>query len=166
MNPTDPKSVKNKVVFSTGCKAAKCVADLSVKSSLVDVMKLPFILGSLSSLLIDYHITNKGETAYLAQIRITLPETNVAFTKTPSNCVLTEDSAESNVMVCDVNGGSPMFKGDATSIRISVDTTKLDGNELLVKGNVFSTGDELNAEDNTVENVIPLAEFSDIEISG
>lgn len=166
MNPTDPKSVKNKVVFSTGCKAAKCVADLSVKSSLIDVLKLPFILGSLSSLLIDYQITNTGETAYLAQIRITLPETNIGFTKTPSNCVLGEDPAETNIMLCDVNGGSPMFKGDTTSIRISVDTTKLDGNELVVKANVFSTGDELNAEDNTVENIIPLAEFSDVEISG
>lgn len=166
MNPTDPKSVKNKVVFSTGCKAAKCVADLSVKSSLVDVLKLPFILGSLSSLLIDYQITNTGETAYLAQIRITLPDTNVAFTKTPSNCVLNDDSAESNIMICDINGGSPMFKGDTTSIRIRIDTTKLEGSELLVKANVFSTGDELNADDNTIENSIPLAEFSDIEISG
>lgn len=154
------------MVFSTGCKAAKCVADLSVKSALVDVMKLPFILGSLSSLLIDYQITNMGETAYLAQIRITLPEMNVAFTKTPSNCVLNDDTSDSNFMICDINRGSPMFKGDTTSIRISVDTTKLDGTELVVKANVFSTGDELNAEDNTIENTIPLAEFSDVEIFG
>lgn len=166
VNPADPKSVKNKVVFSTGCKAAKCVADLSVKSSLVDALKLPFILGSLSSLLIDYHITNTGETAYLAQIRVTLPDTNVGFTKTPSNCVRNEDSVDSNFMLCDINGGSPMFKGDTTAIRISVDTTKLDGNELVVKANVFSTGDELNADDNAVENIIPLVEFSDVEISG
>lgn len=166
VNPADPKSVKNKVVFSTGCKASKCVADLSVKSSLVDVRKLPFILGSLSSLLIDYQITNTGETAYLAQIRITLPDTTTGFTKTPSNCVLNEDQAESNSMLCDVNAGSPMFIGDTTSIRISIDVTKLDGNEFLVKANVFSTGDELNASDNSVEDVIPLAEFSDIEITG
>lgn len=165
MNPSDPKSVKNKVVFSTGCKAAKCVADLSVKSSLVDVVKLPFILGSLSSLLVDYQIKNTGETAYLAQIRIILPEA-IGFTKTPSSCVLSDKPDEANVMTCDVNGGSPMFRGDSTSIRISVDATKLDGNELLVKAHVFSTGDELNGDDNTVEDVIPLGEFSDIEISG
>lgn len=39
VNPNDPKVVKNKVAFSTGCKNDKCVADLSVKSSLVDVPK-------------------------------------------------------------------------------------------------------------------------------
>lgn len=165
VNPSDPKSVKNKIVFSTGCKSAKCIADLKLRSSLVDA-KLPYILGGSSSLLIDYAITNAGETAYLTQIRITLPEANVAFTKTPSNCKIEDDSPNANVMLCDVNNGSPMFAGDAASLRISVDTTKLDGNELIVKAYVFSTGDELSESDNTVEHVIPLDEFSDIEIIG
>lgn len=165
VNPNDPKSVKNKIVFSTGCKSAKCVADLKLKSSLVDV-KQPYILGSTSSLLIDYNIVNSGETAYLTQIEITLPESNVAFTKTPSNCKIVDDSPNANVMLCDMKSGSPMFNGDKDSLRISVDTTKLTGTELIVKARVSSTGDELNDADNSVENVIALGEFSEIEIIG
>lgn len=34
VNPNDPKIVKNKIVFSTGCESARCVADLRIKSSL------------------------------------------------------------------------------------------------------------------------------------
>lgn len=113
-----------------------------------------------------YDIMNSGETAYLAQIRITLPDINVLFTKTPSNCKLDETAPNSNIMECDLNNGTPLFKGDKTSIKISIDTTKLDGNELNVKAHVFSTGDELNDSDNVVEDLIPLREFSNIEIIG
>lgn len=127
---------------------------------------MPYILGSSSSIVIAYNIENSGETAYLAQIRITLPESEVLFTKIPSNCKLDETAPNSNVMECDLNSGTPMFKGDRTSIRISVDTTKLDGTELVVKAKVFSTGDELNDLDNAVDNVIALAEFSNIEVFG
>lgn len=128
--------------------------------------RLPYVLGSSSSIIIAYNIENNGETAYLAQIRITLPDTEVLFTKTPSNCKLDEAAPNSNIMECDLNSGTPMFKGDKTSIKISIDTTKLDGNELIVKAKVFSTGDELNDFDNVAENVIPLKEFSNIEVIG
>lgn len=32
-NPSDSKNVRSKIVFSTGCKNAKCVADLKVQSA-------------------------------------------------------------------------------------------------------------------------------------
>lgn len=121
-------------------------------------------MGSSQSIVMAYDIENSGETAYLAQIRITLPDSNILFTKTPSNCKLDETSPNSNIMECDLNNGTPLFKGDKTSIKISVDTTKLDGSELMIKANVFSTGDELNELDNVVENIIPLKEFSNMEI--
>lgn len=104
--------------------------------------------------------------AYLAQIRITLPESGVLFTKTPSNCKLDVDAPNANIMECDLNNGSPLFKGDKTGIQIGIDTTKLDGTELVIRANVFSTGDELNELDNVVDDIIPLKEFSDIEIIG
>lgn len=127
---------------------------------------MPYVLGSSSSITIAYNIENSGETAYLSQIRITLPDSEVLFTKIPSNCKLDETAPNSNIMECDLNSGTPMFKGDKTSIKISIDTTKLDGTELIVKAKVFSTGDELNEYDNVAENVIPLKEFSNIEIIG
>lgn len=121
---------------------------------------MPYVLGSSSSITIAYNIENRS------QIRITLPDSEVLFTKTPSNCKLDETAPNSNIMECDLNSGTPMFKGDKTSIKISIDTTKLDGTELIVKAKVFSTGDELNEYDNVAENVIPLKEFSNIEIIG
>lgn len=130
------------------------------------LISLPYVIGSSSSITIAYNIENSGETAYLAQIRVTLPESGVLFTKTPSNCKLDENAPNSNIMECDLNSGTPMFKGDKTSIKISIDTTKLDGTELIVKAKVFSTGDELNDYDNVAENVIALKEFSNIEVIG
>lgn len=123
-------------------------------------------MGSSSSLTIVYEIENSGETAYLSQIRINLLGTNVLFTRTPSNCKFDETAPNSNVMECDLNNGIPLFRSNKTSIKISIDTTKLDGSELVVKANVFSTGDELNEIDNEDSNVIRLAKFSDLEIFG
>ncbi|XP_031627778.1 integrin alpha-PS3-like [Contarinia nasturtii] len=165
VNPLDSKNVKNKIVFSTGCKSARCIADLKITSSLENVPSLPYVLGSSQSINIVYKIENSGETAYLAQIRITLPE-SVLFSKIPSNCKFDENAPNSNIMECDLNNGSPMFKGDKTSIKMGIDTTKLDGNELIVKAKVYSTGDELNDLDNIVENLIPLKTFNNMEVIG
>lgn len=99
-------------------------------------------------------------------MRITLPEMGVAFTKVPSNCKLDETAINSNVMECDLNSGTPMFKGDKTSLRISVDTTKLDGNGLMIKAKVYSASDEQDDKDNVLEDIIPLGEFSEVEILG
>lgn len=37
VEPSDLKIVKNKVVFSTGCKSARCIADLRIKSSMANI---------------------------------------------------------------------------------------------------------------------------------
>lgn len=124
------------------------------------------MLGSTQSIIMAYDIQNFGETAYLAQIRITLPESGVLFTKTPSNCKLDEKAPNFNIMECDLNNGTPLFKNGKTAIKISIDTTKLDASELVIRAHVFSTGDELNELDNVVDDVIPLKEFSNIEIIG
>lgn len=128
---------------------------------LYDIHSLPYILGSSSSITIVFNIENAGETAYLARIRITLP-TGVHFTKTPSNCKL--DLSVMRIMECDIDSGSPMFPNTNASIKIGIDTTRLDEKELIVKASVFSAGDELNELDNHVESVISLKEFSNIEV--
>lgn len=40
VEPNDLKNVKNKVVFSTGCKHARCVADLEITSSIANIPRL------------------------------------------------------------------------------------------------------------------------------
>lgn len=44
-----------------------------------------------------------GETAYLAQIKITLSNIT-SFAKVPSNCKMEEDE-----MICDLQNGNPLF---------------------------------------------------------
>lgn len=126
----------------------------------------PYILGSSTSLAINYNIENNGETAYLAQIKITLPDSEIIFTKIPSNCKLNELNVKFNTMECDLNDGRPMYKGEKTSLKIGIDTTKLEGEELVIEAQVQSTGDELNEIDNKVEDIIALGEFSEVEVLG
>lgn len=123
-------------------------------------------MGSGSSITVVYNVENSGETAYLAQIRVLLPDFGVSFTNIPSNCKLDENAPNANIMECDLNSGTPMFRGDKTVIKFNIDTTQLDGTELVVKAKVFSTGDELNEFDNSAENIVPLTEFSNVEIFG
>lgn len=129
-----------------------------------DIRSLTYILGSGPSITVTFDIENTGETAYLARIRIILPEIGVHFTKTPSNCKLDLSVMNFNVMDCDIERGIPMFPNTKASIKIGIDTTTLEGKELIVKANVFSAGDELNEHDNNVESVISLEEFSNIEV--
>lgn len=122
-----------------------------------------YILGSTSSMIIDYGIENLGETAYQPRMHITLPETGIAFTKVPSNCK--HDVADNlNVMECDLNNGTPLLEGNKTSLRITADTTKLEGTSLKIKAKVYSVSDEQD-EKYALED-IRLEEFSNVEISG
>lgn len=90
----------------------------------------------------------------------------VTFLKTPPNCRLVDEQTSTNKMLCDINHRVPLSNGNKAVQLISVDTSKLDGSNLVIRAEVFSTGDEYNNSDNKVENDIPLAEFSDIEILG
>lgn len=178
MNPDDHKLSSNKIVFNVGCASERCVADLRLTSSVVErfffwflnfifrnfnnfsmFASLPYILGSSNSLSIEYSVQNFGETAYLAQIRITIFD-GITFKKTPASCTNQLNTKE---LLCNVNNGSPLFKGDEGKLRIDLDTSKLELVDFIVKAYVFSTGDELNETDNFVDNVIPLAEFSEVE---
>lgn len=97
---------------------------------------------------------------------ITLPNSEIIFTKIPSNCKLDELNLNFNTMKCYLNDGRPMYRGVKTSLKIGVDTTKLDGEELVIKAQVHSTGDELNEIDNKVEDIIVLGVFSEVEVLG
>lgn len=125
-----------------------------------------YILGSSSSISIEYTIENARETAYLAQILVTLPESIVSFMKTPSNCHLVDESTSTNRMLCDVNNRTPLSNSDRGTQVISIDMTNVDGTNLVIKAEVFSTGDEFNDLDNKLEINIPLVEFSDVEVLG
>ncbi len=98
----------------------------------------------------------------MAQIRITIFD-GISFKKIPASCSNQPNAKE---LLCNINNGSPLFRGDNGRLRIDLDTTKLELVDFTVKAFVFSTGDELNETDNYVDSVIPLAEFSEIEALG
>jgi len=69
-------------------------------------------------------------------------------------------------MVCDLNRGRPLAKGDSDSVTISFDVSQLSGQSLIIYAEVFSTGYEKNPTDNKQTNVIGLKEFTEIDASG
>uniref|UniRef100_A0A336MXS4 CSON002754 protein n=1 Tax=Culicoides sonorensis TaxID=179676 RepID=A0A336MXS4_CULSO len=153
------ESVRTSVVFSTGCKSSMCIADLRIKSSLSG-SRLPYILGSTRTLAVKYDVENFGETAYLAQIKITLSNVT-SFAKVPSNCKMDEDE-----MICDLESGNPLFPQQKSKLIVNIDTSRLSGKQLVIKAEAFSNGEEANFDDNKIINVMELIEYSEIEIQG
>lgn len=62
-----------------------------------------YILGSTRTMAVKYEVSNNGETAYLAQIRVSLSNMT-SFAKIPSNCQLKDDD-----LLCDLEKGNPLF---------------------------------------------------------
>lgn len=122
--------------------------------------RLPFVKGVTNIIGLTYKIENLGESAYLAQINISVSE-SISFMKTPSSCKL-----DKRQLLCNINNGGPLHKGQVRFLNVSLDTTNFVGTEVLVKANAMSVSDESNDEDNHVADTIPLVEFSEVEISG
>ncbi|XP_017027542.1 integrin alpha-PS3-like isoform X1 [Drosophila kikkawai] len=157
VDPADPKVYQDKIIFSTGCANDVCNADLQLKSK--DVSST-YILGSADTLRLNYEITNVGETAYLPQFNVT-SASRLPFAQVPGNCKVTEA-----YMVCDLNRGRPLAKGDRDSLTVSFDVSQLSGLSLIITAEVFSTGREANPMDNRQVNVIGLKEFTEIDATG
>ncbi|XP_016977688.2 integrin alpha-PS3-like [Drosophila rhopaloa] len=157
VDPTDAKVSTERIIISMDCASDVCVADLQMSSKNVSST---YILGSAEILHLSYDITNKGETAYLPQFNVT-STFHLAFAQIPGNCKVAEA-----VMVCDLNGGRPLAKGDSDSLTISFDGSQLSGESLTILAEVFSAGNEKNTTDNKQTNVISLKEFTEIDASG
>ncbi|KAH8246598.1 hypothetical protein KR038_003787 [Drosophila bunnanda] len=157
VDPAEPKVYQDKIIFSTGCANDVCNADLQLKSR--DVSST-YILGSADTLRLNYEITNVGETAYLPQFNVT-SASRLPFAQVPGNCKVTEA-----YMVCDLNRGRPLAKGDRDSVTVSFDVSQLSGLSLIITAEVFSTGREANPTDNRQVNVIGLKEFTEIDATG
>ncbi|XP_016972382.1 integrin alpha-PS3-like [Drosophila rhopaloa] len=157
VDPKEPKSCTEAIVFITGCASEVCVADLEIRSK---NLSSTFILGTADTIGLSYEITNNGETAYLPQFNVTSTP-RLAFSQVPGNCKVADA-----VMVCDLNRGQPLAKGDSDSVTISFDVSYLRGQSLIIHAEVFSTGYEKNSTDNQHIDKISLTEFTEIEASG
>ncbi|KAH8299896.1 hypothetical protein KR044_007351 [Drosophila immigrans] len=157
VDPEDAKVYSEKIIFSTGCATEICIADLRLTAR--DASS-SFILGSAKVLRVTYDVSNQGESAYLPQLNVT-SSSRLNFAQIPGNCKVSEA-----VMVCDLNNGRPLGKGDKDSITISFDVSGLTGNALTLSAEVFSTGSEKNPSDNKLQSLIALKEYTEIDASG
>jgi hypothetical protein len=162
-DPRDLKAASTKIAFSTGCSGERCLSDLSVVGTLINVRQ-PYVLGSTKTIAIKYEILNVGESAYLTHLKVTIPSNITQFSRIPSSC--RQDSNALDVMICDINTGKPLSKDETTDITINLDASRLDGTSFKVYAEVSSAGDEKNPSDNQYTNEILLSEFSDIELNG
>ncbi|CAO1393776.1 unnamed protein product [Diamesa hyperborea] len=148
-----------KIPISTGCKGKTCVSDLTLTGNCVNIEK-PFILGSSNALAVFYNIFNSGETAYFVELTITIPK-DVKFSQNPSNCNINK---EQTTMKCDVNVGKQLNDKKNVNFTATFDVSRLTGTEFEVNAIVSSSSDELKDEDNKLQLILPLEEFSEIEL--
>jgi len=114
----------------------------------------------LEVLSFSYEITNSGEPAYVAQFNVT-SSARLPFAKVPGNCRLRHE-----VMLCDLNGGRALARGDSESLTIIFDVTQLSGHSLTIEAAVSSAGMDQNPKDNTMSTTISLREYAEIDASG
>ncbi|XP_052840214.1 integrin alpha-PS3 [Drosophila gunungcola] len=157
VDPVEPKVYTEKISFCTGCAADVCVADLQLKS--LDVSP-SYVLGSTDILRLKYEVTSSGENAYVPQFNVT-SSSRLPFAQVPGNCRVSKA-----FMLCDLNRGRTLAKGDSDSITVSFDASQLGGHSLIIDAAVFSAGSEKNPTDNKQTNVINLKEFTEIDASG
>ncbi|XP_073849058.1 integrin alpha-PS3-like isoform X2 [Musca autumnalis] len=158
VDPVEPKTSTEKIIFSTGCATDVCVADLQMTARL----DRTFVLGSSRTFTVSYDVINKGETAYLPQINIT-SSNRMLFAKIPSNC---QHNSQDSMLLCDLNQGQPMAKGKSDTITVIYDTSNISGEKMVLMAKVFSTGKEYTPGDNIASDVITLTEFTEISAVG
>ncbi|CAO1393862.1 unnamed protein product [Diamesa hyperborea] len=162
IDPNASKTIVTKVPFITGCKGERCMSDLKLVGTLINV-KQPYVLGSTKTIAVQYEISNAGETAYLTQLMVTIPTNLTQFSRVPPNCKL--NNLES-LMTCDISGGKPLAQNDQITLTINLDASRLQGSSFMINASVSSTGDELNPSNNQYLNEVFMTEFSDIEMVG
>lgn len=138
------------------------MSDLAVVGTLLNVRQ-PYVLGSSPTITIQYEISNSGESAYLTQLKVSIPSGATQFSRVPPSCREENNKKE---MICDINAGKPVAKGETVKIDINLEASRLEGNSFKVLAAVSSAGDEERPDDNEYENEILLTEFSDIELIG
>lgn len=113
---------------------------------------------------IKYDVKNKGEPAYLPQIKITLDNNVASFSRIPSSCKLTD--LNERELICDLTHGNPIKTNEIQTLTVSIDTTKLGGTDFAISASVTSSGSESAETDNRITDRLTLDEFSHVEITG
>ncbi|XP_055623803.1 integrin alpha-PS3-like [Toxorhynchites rutilus septentrionalis] len=162
-DPTASNSIREKISFKTGCAGETCIAALKLRATWLDLTS-PYVIGSTRTASLQYEVVNSGENAFLPQLNITLPSL-LSLAKLPPQCKLTNLNDGLNLL-CDLNNGLPLKTNADTKMALVMDMTKLEGKSFSINADVFSTSDEKDKEDNSLEMTVDLQEFSEIEVVG
>ncbi|XP_033156513.1 integrin alpha-PS5 [Drosophila mauritiana] len=157
VDPLEPKYATETISFITGCAGKVCESDLQLSSKDVNSS---FTLGTSEVFSMRYEITNSGEPAYVAQFKVT-SSVRLPFAKVPGNCRVRQE-----LMLCDLNGGLALARGDSESLTITFDVSQLSGHSLTIEAAVSSAGMDQNLKDNTINTTISLREEAEIDASG
>ncbi|XP_052863834.1 integrin alpha-PS3-like [Anopheles cruzii] len=168
LDPTLPAHVIRKISFKTGCQGEVCVSDLRLSARWLDIAggDAGYVLGSTKKASIEFTVHNAGENAYLPQLNVTLTPTRLTLAKLTSECRQTVTSDGVNVL-CDLNNGLPLKASYTSKYTLILDMTKLEAATAAeIRAEALSSSEESVPGDNFHETVLPLKEFSDIEIVG
>ncbi|XP_058838521.1 integrin alpha-PS3 [Topomyia yanbarensis] len=163
MDPSAGNSIQEKISYKTGCAGDTCIAEMKLGAFWQD-LNSPYIIGSTRTASLQYEVVNSGENAFLPQLNVTLPSL-LSLAKQPPQCKLTNLNDGLNVL-CDLNNGLPLKTGATAKMVLVFDMTKLEGKTFSINAEVFSTSEETNKEDNSLEVTVNLQEFSEIEVVG
>ncbi|XP_053668619.1 integrin alpha-PS3-like [Anopheles marshallii] len=164
LDPTVPNRVIQKISFKTGCQGEVCVSDLRLSARWLDITPV-YVLGSTKKASLEFEVYNAGENAYLPQLNVTLTPARLTLAKLTSECQqkITEEGVN---VLCDLNNGLPLKASYTSRYTLILDMTKLEGTSAEIKAEAMSSSEESVQEDNFLEQVLTLQEFSDIEIIG
>uniref|UniRef100_A0A182ME73 Integrin alpha second immunoglobulin-like domain-containing protein n=1 Tax=Anopheles culicifacies TaxID=139723 RepID=A0A182ME73_9DIPT len=164
LDPTVPNRLIQKISFKTGCQGEVCVSDLRLSARWLDISPV-YVLGSTKKASLEFDVYNAGENAYLPQLNVTLTPARLTLAKLTSECQQTITAEGVNVL-CDLNNGLPLKASYTSRYTLILDMTKLEGSSAEIRAEAMSSSEEKVQEDNFLEQVLTLQEFSDIEIIG
>uniref|UniRef100_A0A182S993 Integrin_alpha2 domain-containing protein n=1 Tax=Anopheles maculatus TaxID=74869 RepID=A0A182S993_9DIPT len=164
LDPTVPNRLIQRISFKTGCQGEVCVSDLRLSARWLDITPV-YVLGSSKKASLEFEVYNAGENAYLPQLNVTLTPARLTLAKLTSECQQTITTDAVNVL-CDLNNGLPLKASYTSRYTLILDMTKLEGSSAEIKAEALSSSDESAQDDNFLEQVLTLQEFSDIEIIG
>lgn len=162
LDPREAKVLSARIRYKSGCNGDRCVSDLILSGVLVNVTE-PYVIGSTKSIVIQYEVANTKEPAFITQLNISIPVNITQFLKVPSICRLDKSNQD---MICDLNAGKPVVKGEPIELNITLDTSRLRGESLKVGSVVSTDSDDQNPTNNQFEIEIFLTRFSDVELTG
>ncbi|GLV40522.1 scab [Carabus blaptoides fortunei] len=142
-----------------------CTSDLIVSGAFNGLgPENKFVIGSKYSLPLEISVLNIGESAYLTEVEVALPE-SVDLNNIPSFC---SENKENNTLIVLCEMDEPLRKNSQKNITLDLDMSEIKniGPSLTFKILSKSNSEELNPKDNEIELILNLAIEANLTIKG